>query len=130
MSTEEGKWPATLIIGASDAVEYFSHALKVAGIVLPINDVQEIVIQILMVFLNNGLNDNEALAALPDFNRMVTTDFLSSSEKTDVFKEEVFCLALKLAARIKELMPQGIEDIPYGFDRFLGGDIVLTHMPY
>lgn len=124
-----GKWPARVIFDAWDALDNFKKAYeRITNHPIHPLDLEEIVTQVLSAYLNNNLDDIEHLGQLPDFNRMREIDF--SGDAMLAVEQATTVLGFELAHRIQELGIHYQGEFPYAFERFVGRDIVLMHIPY
>jgi len=116
------KFPATLIIPTDDLIlEFFQ---RLGGEVLPKKDVDEILTQVICVLLNADGTVEAQLAALPDFNRIVSTEMFAG------LKPAVAELAVAIRNRLVEFGADCDAGFPYFFDRLIDRDVMLTHLPY
>lgn len=119
-------YPRQFILPTEDLLTAFFHSI--GGEVLPQSDINELLTQIVCVLLNADeqveRQIDAKLAQLPDLNRIVSTQVFAS------IKTAVPELAFAIKRRLAEFGAFQNDDFPYFFDRVLGRDIVLTHLPY
>jgi len=116
------KYPAQLIIPTDDLIQEFFQRL--GGEVLPKKDVDEILTQVICVLLNAEGTVDAQLQALPDFNRIVSTEIFAA------LKPAVGELAVAIRDRLVEFGADCDAGFPYFFDRMLDRDVMLSHLPY
>jgi hypothetical protein len=114
--------PTKMILPTEDLLMDFFKAI--GGEILPKQDVEEILTQIVCVLLNSDENTEVKLQSLPDFNRIVSTQLFAS------IKPAVPELALAIRNRLVEYGAYKDADFPYFFDGLLGRDVLLSYLPY
>lgn len=113
--------PDRLIIPTDDLIANFLQ--KIDGSI-PSKDLDEILTQIVCVLLNAEGTVEAQLRALPDFNRIVTTQALAGLQNA------VGELAVAMRDRLMEFGADCDAGFPYFFDGLLYRDVMLTHLPY
>ncbi|MNU19659.1 hypothetical protein D3C71_78920 [compost metagenome] len=115
--------PKTIILPTEDLIDQLHRRL--GGEKLPKKDLDEILTQVVCVLLNaEGPVQDAHLQALPDFNRIVSTEMFAA------LKPAVGELAVAVRDRLMEFGADCDGGFPYFFDSLLDRDVVLTHLPY
>lgn len=118
--------PEYLIIGTKDLIE--GYVSRTYSYIID-EDLIEIVTQIIQVLLNSEY-DTYTGNAFPDFNRLINKTFLDNKELNKIFTEETLWLLELFHKRLDENGVYCDNTLPYFFDRFLGKDIILKHLPF
>lgn len=127
-------YPERLVLPAADLLSVFYDAL--GGLVLPHEDVLEILRQIVVVLLNNDEKTEDGLLRLPDVNRLVyfnrieNRELLERAEQFASFRRAVLALACAVRDRLVEFGAYSDKEFPYFLDTMLGADLVLSHLPW
>lgn len=121
------KWPTTLILPGADLIDRFQS--ETAG-AISVRDQQEIVDQIFATLMTEIMSNLEVLRVLPNYSRMTGTSFLSDVTTTTKVKDATFALSVAIYKRLKEIGAYEGQTCSYFFWKFLGKDIVLSHIPY
>ena len=138
MATMSNIYPKTIILDTKDIVNDYSN--KVKGLVNPI-DLPEIMTQVIQILLNcdigkpeynpdNNAFDNPEDFPFPDIDRLRYKEFQSNSNELAIVcdaSHELFDSVLNQLQNMKAFTKDGF---PYFFDKFLGKDAILTHLPY
>lgn len=119
--------PSRLIIPTEDLLKSFHE--KTNNRVINV-DLQEIVTQIVTVFLNNKIDDVDALNGLPQVDRMRDSRFHTDQAFSEQVRVATVELGFALHERLKQygVYFQGV--FSYFFDGFVGYDIVLNVFPF
>jgi len=81
------------------------------------------------LWLHDEGND-ELIKELPLFNRMTKEPQFDNPCTTVTIQRAVQIFALALRVRLKQLGTYQGADFNYFFDRFLGDDLVVSHLPH
>ncbi|MBB5409336.1 hypothetical protein HDG34_003277 [Paraburkholderia sp. HC6.4b] len=129
----DGQYPSRIVLPTADLIRAFRRQLR--GVTLSDAGFEEIVRQVLDVFLDWD-GDGQKLAALPDIHRLTLPEL--EEDPAHTIHIRLINATQSFAHQFFErLMTYGLfragnplTDLDYGFDCFLGDDIVLFHCPY
>jgi hypothetical protein len=131
------KFPSRIVLPTGDLIRELRRQLR--GVTLSDTGFEEIVRQVLDVFMEGGGDGRRCanpLAALPDIHRLTLPELEEDPAHTIHIRliNATQSFAHQFFERLKTygLFRAGdpLIDLDYGFDCFLGDDIVLFHCPY
>lgn len=128
--------PQTVILPMADLLQAFYQACGDSIGMLSDKDVWEILSQIIVVLLDNDEKSEEQLRKLPEldrlvyFNRIDNPALFARTQQFAGFRHAVHVLAFGVRQRLVELGAYTNEGFPYFLDRFIGPDVMLTHLPF
>lgn len=126
-NTKHPNSPLRLIIPTADLLAQFH--VETNNQVMN-SDLVEIVTEIIGVFLNNTIDNVDALNGLPQLDRMTDSRFATNDKFEEMVRKATINLGFGLHRRMKEygVYYQGV--FSYFYDEMIGSDLVLYNFPY
>jgi hypothetical protein len=119
--------PSTLIIDSADLVKELRF--QICSCVSE-RDMIEIITQVICTLLNEENNYVDSINNLPQFNRMRDDDYSDTNQNLGKIRKVTSEFGIKLQHRLQILGAYRGKTLPYFFDKLLGNDLVLSHLPY
>jgi hypothetical protein len=127
-TANQGNYPKLLIVQMDDFWAQF--VAETQGLPIHFNDKREILTQIFDVYMTYFENGPARLQALPITNRIVDPVFEDrASVQYQRLRAAVQNLVGNIHGRLQELGGLRMGEFPYYVHQFLGGDVILDHMP-
>lgn len=117
--------PDTLILGTDALMREFEletdHAFEGYNLI-------ELMSQIFMALLTDGCTAD--FYGIPDFNRMKRNPYFDTIENRCKIELATKKLCHSIYRLIDDLRAYDNREFPYMFDKFIGKDIMVCHIPY
>lgn len=128
MNRNDARWPGQVIIDGRDFMQQV--ALRLQPFQLSERDRQEVITQLLDFFLNHDVKSVADLAQFEVRFHLMSSPTLRNPATMHQFSQVMEELVQLLYAQLGSLRILVNGQFPYIFERFIGSDILVSHIPF